>query len=211
MKPRGPARQEHKRVGLQLNFLHKLSDECSRPSNSRSVSGVRRVWTSSGTLAPGTPAPDALAPSVEHLGPLPDSCSPLAPASSVGARPPALHSCVAWPLCSRLSRVRKLFSLPPSVALFLPTPNHAQSSGCSFSRSSSTVRAASFLALAGMHLWVPSKTRANDSTEPHSCLMPQSATDGSATKWNLCSSPWTALFHDHTRRNTTSVRMRVNM
>ena len=24
-------------------------------------------------------------------------------------------------------------------------------------------------------------------------------------------SPWTALFHDHTRRNTTSVRMRVSM
>ena len=35
--------------------------------------------------------------------------------------------------------------------------------------------------LAGLHLWVTSKTRANDSTEPHACLMP-------ATKRKLCSS-----------------------
>ena len=50
------------------------------------------------------------------------------------------------------------------------------------------VRDASFQVLAGLHLWVTSQTRANDSTEPHACLMPQSATDGSDTKRNLCSS-----------------------
>ena len=30
-------------------------------------------------------------------------------------------------------------------------------------------------------------------------------------KMEIVLSPWTALFHNHTRRNTTNVRMRVNM
>ena len=57
-----------------------------------------------------------------------------------------------------------------------PETSTSHHSSWFFSRSSSTVLAASFQALAGLHLWNTSQTPPNEPTEMHSCLMPQSAT-----------------------------------